>query len=262
MSFKFLQRITVFVFAVTLLAFVGLKVYTERTVDRTPPVISFEDDMVEVGIGASEDALLAGVTAWDDRDGDVTGEIMIKGVSQLITADSAKITYIAFDSSNNMSTASRTVRYTNYEKPRFALSAPLIFATGGPVSILEQLTASDVVDGDLSDSIRVTTQNVDIARAGVYSVTVQVTNSLGDVETLPLKVTMTDSARTAPRVALSSYIVYRNVGQYFNPNSYITKPELSAAVTVDSNVDIDRAGIYEVTYTYQGDTVCQTVVVR
>ena len=262
MSLKVLQRITLFVFAATLAAFVGLKIYTDRMVDRTPPVISFDSDIVEVGMGAAESTLLAGVTAWDDRDGDVTGEIMIKGVSQLITADSAKITYIAFDSSNNMSTASRTVRYTNYEKPRFTLTSPLIFPTGGQVSILEQLSARDVVDGDLSDSIRVTTQNVDLARAGVYSITVQVTNSLGDVESLPLKVVMTDSALGSPQVALSSYIIYREVGQAFNPNNYISVPTSSSAVTIESNVDTSRAGIYEVTYTYQGDTVYQAVVVR
>lgn len=262
MSLKLLQRITMLVFAVTLLAFVGLKLYTIRMVDRTPPVIVFDSDVVEVGVGAADDVLLAGVTATDDRDGDITDDIMIKGVSQLITADCAKVTYIAFDSANNMTTASRTVRYTDYEKPRFALTSPLIFPTGGQVSILEQLTARDVVDGDLSGSIRVTTQNVDIARAGVYSVTVQVTNSLGDVESLPLKVTMTDSGRTAPQVTLSSYIVYRKVGQGFNPLGYITAPANTGSVTIDSNVDTDRAGIYEVTYTCQGDTVYQTVVVR
>lgn len=262
MSLKILQRITMFVFAVTLLTFVGLKFYIARTVDRTPPVISFDSDVVEVDVGAGEDVLLTGVTAWDDRDGDVTGEVMIKGVSQLITADSAKITYIAFDSANNMSIANRTVRYANYEKPHFALTSPLIFPLGGQVSILEKLTARDVVDGDLTGSIRVTTQNVETARAGVYSITVQVTNSLGDVETLPLKVTMTDSAGTAPNVTLSSYIIYRNVGQSFHPTAYITAPADPSAVTVDSNVDTSRAGIYEVTYTYQGDTVYQTVVVR
>ena len=78
MSLKVLQRITLFVFAATLAAFVGLKIYTDRMVDRTPPVISFDSDIVEVGMGAAEGTLLAGVTAWDDRDGDVTGEIMIR----------------------------------------------------------------------------------------------------------------------------------------------------------------------------------------
>ena len=262
MSFKLIQRLTAVVFAATLLVFVGLKIYTALMVDLTPPVISFDSDIVEVRVGTAEDTLLAGVTALDDRDGDVTDEVMIKGVSQLITADSARITYIAFDSSNNMATASRTIRYTNYEKPRFALSAPLIFPTGGQVSILDQLTAQDVVDGDLSDSIRVTTQNVEVSRAGIYTVTVQVTNSLGDVESLPLKVVMTDSARTSPRVALSSYIVYLDEGQSFHPNSYITMPASASAVTVESNVNTNRAGIYEATYTCQGDTVYQTVVVR
>ena len=126
MLMKFLQRGAVALFLLVLTAFVGLKIYLRVGVDRVPPVILCDSPVVEVGIGASDADLLRGVTAVDDRDGDVTGDIMIKGVSQLITADTAKITYIAFDSSNNMSTASRTIHYTDYERPRFALSAPLI----------------------------------------------------------------------------------------------------------------------------------------
>lgn len=262
MSFKLLQRGTVALFILALTAFVALKVYTLYFVDTTPPVITFAQDVLDVGIGAQTEDLLAGVTATDDRDGDVTGEVMVKGVSHLITANTAQITYIAFDSSNNMSTATRTLRYTNYEKPRFTLSRPLVFSIGSQVSILENLTAQDVVDGDLSGSIRVTTQNVDATRSGVYSITVQVANSLGDVEILPLKVTMTDSAQATPAVELSSYIVYLPVGGTFTPASYLLSSANSSAVTVEGRADTTRPGIYEISYTCQGDTVYQTVVVR
>ena len=262
MNIKLLQRGTVAVFLLTLAAFVGLKFYTARYVDTTPPVITFDSDVLEVEVGAAEEALLAGVTAADDRDGDLTDEIMIKGISHLITADSAKITYIAFDSSNNMSTATRTLRYTDYEKPRFDLRQPLFFPTGSPVHLLDRLTASDAVDGDISANIRVTTQNVDTTRAGVYSVTVQVSNSLGDLESLPLKVTMTDSAQAEPTVLLSDYIVYLKTGHTFVPISSILAPDDRSAVAVDSAVNTKVPGIYEVTYTYQGDTVYQTVIVR
>lgn len=262
MSFKILQRGTVALFILTLAAFIALKVYTILSVDTTPPVITFAQDVLDVGIGAKTDDLLAGVTATDDRDGDVTGEVMVKGVSHLITANTAQITYIAFDSSNNMSTATRTLRYTNYEKPRFTLTRPLMFSIGSQVSILEHLTAQDVVDGDLSNSVRVTTQNVDDTRSGVYSVTVQVTNSLGDVEILPLKLTMTDSARVTPAVELSSYIVYLPVGRTFSPAGYILSPTDPSTVTVEGRVDTTHPGVYELSYTCQGDTVYQTVVVR
>lgn len=258
---RILQRGIVALFLLTLLAFGGLKYYLYTSIDRIPPVITCDSDVVEVRVGAGEEALLAGVTARDNADGDVTGSIMIKGVSQLITADTAKVTYIAFDSSNNMATASRTVRYTNYEKPRFVLTQPMVFLVGSQVRLLDRLTASDVIDGDISENIGVTTQNVNAYTPGVYNVTVQVTNSLGDVESLPLKVTVASGSQYLLDVRLSEYITYLKVGDRFDPAAYILTPD-PQAVEVASDVDTGLPGVYEVSYTYQTDTVYQTVVVR
>lgn len=258
---RILQRGIVALFLLTLLAFGGLKYYLYTSIDRIPPVITCDSDVVEVRVGAGEEALLAGVTARDNADGDVTGSVMIKGVSQLITADTAKVTYIAFDSSNNMATASRTVRYTNYEKPRFVLTQPMVFLVGSQVRLLDRLTASDVIDGDISENIGVTTQNVNAYTPGVYNVTVQVTNSLGDVESLPLKVTVASGSQYLLDVRLSEYITYLKVGDRFDPAAYILTPD-PQAVEVASDVDTGLPGVYEVSYTYQTDTVYQTVVVR
>lgn len=258
---RILQRGIVALFLLTLLAFGGLKYYLYTSIDRIPPVITCDSDVVEVRVGVGEEALLAGVTARDNADGDVTGSVMIKGVSQLITADTAKVTYIAFDSSNNMATASRTVRYTNYEKPRFVLTQPMVFLVGSQVRLLDRLTASDVIDGDISENIGVTTQNVNAYTPGVYNVTVQVTNSLGDVESLPLKVTVASGSQYLLDVRLSEYITYLKVGDRFDPAAYILTPD-PQAVEVASDVDTGLPGVYEVSYTYQTDTVYQTVVVR
>ena len=259
---RILQRITIGAFLIVLLAFVGTKIYTTLAVDRVPPTITSESDIIEVQVGASERALLKGISAADDKDGDVTDQIMIKGVSQLIGADTAKVTYIAFDSSNNMATYQRTVRYTDYERPRFSLSKPLTFPMGTSIQLLDMLTASDVLDGDISDSIRVTTQNVDSGTAGTYSVTVQATNSLGDVESLPLKVVIRNGAASFVPLVLSEYIVYLDMGDSYRPNSYITTPSAVGEVEIDSHVDTQTPGIYDVSYTYQNFTVYQTVIVR
>lgn len=260
---KLLQRGTVALFLLILAAFVGLNLYLRMSVDRTPPVITCDSEVVEIRRSADESALLEGVTAMDDTDGDVTDSILIKGVSQLITADTAKVTYIAFDSSNNMSVKSRTVRYTNYEKPRFELSQPLIYRVGGKVQLLDRLTATDVVDGDISGNIRVTTQNINPSVEGSYAVTVQVSNSLGDVESIPLTVLVANGTYLTPAVRLSDYILYLETGDSFRPADYILAPANSTAVSVDASaVDTTQPGVYEVFYSYQSDTVIMTVVVR
>ena len=259
---RILQRITIGAFLVVLLAFVGTKIYTSQIVDRVPPIITCDSTTIEVPVGASDRALLKGITATDDRDGDVTDQIMIKGVSQLIGADTAKVTYIAFDSSNNMATCQRTVRYTNYERPRFSLDKPLTFPLGANIKLLDMLTAHDVLDGDISDSIRVTTQNVDAGTAGTYSVTVQATNSLGDVESLPLKIVIRSGAASFVPLTLSDYIVYLDVGSSYRAGNYILAPSSANEVDIDSPVDTQIPGIYNVAYTYQNFTVYQTVIVR
>lgn len=259
---KLLQRTTLALFAAVLLAFTAMKLYYAFSVDRTPPVITCDSQVVEMRVGEGEKTLLRGVTASDDTDGDLTGQVMIKGVTQLITADTAKVTYIVFDSANNMATASRTVRYLDYEKPRFSLSKAMVYAKNEQVQLLDRLTASDVIDGDISGNIRVTTQNINAEQPGVYTVTVQVTNSLGDMESLPLQLVIRDDLSFFPRVSLSDYIVYLEAGDSFDPSDYIAYQLDPEKTQVRSQVDVNTPGVYQVEYTNQDYTVYLAVVVR
>ena len=155
-----MQRVIAALFILVLLAFCGLRIYRRLTVDVTPPVITCSSGSIDVSVTAGDEALLQGVMASDDRDGDLTDQILIKGVSPSLTDSSAQVTYIVFDSANNMATVTRTVRYTDYEAPRFALSQPLVYPAGQTVTLLDRLTATDVLDGDISSGIRITSQNV------------------------------------------------------------------------------------------------------
>ncbi len=258
-----LQRITIILFAAVLAVFCGVKIYTRLYLDRSAPVISLDSDTISVSVSDPREKLLEGVSAYDDRDGDLTGSVMIKSVTQLITGNTAKVNYIVFDSSNNMAMASRNVRYTDYEKPRFALEKPLVFAVGSKVTLTDRLTASDVIDGDISDAIRITSQNVAVNYEGVYSITVQVTNSMGDSETVTLKTTVNNSSYARRLVTLSEYITYVEAGTEFDPASYIRNvrapggdPLTEDNVEIVSNVDTSVPGYYEAAYTCssQGET--------
>lgn len=78
-----MQRLIAALFILVLLAFCGLRIYRRLTVDVTPPVITCSTDSIDVSVTAGEEALLQGVMASDDRDGDLTDQILIKGVSPL-----------------------------------------------------------------------------------------------------------------------------------------------------------------------------------
>lgn len=256
---KILERITLVLFAAALLLYGGSKLYRHLYVDDDAPILTCQSDVVEIGRGEAADALLKGVTAHDAHDGDLTDQVMIQGVTQLIGDDTAKVTYVVFDAANNMATCTRTVRYTDYEKPHFVLRRALVYPMGGPVTLLDRLQAVDVVDGNISGKIRITSQNVVAKEVGTYSVTAQVTNSLGDTETVTLKLVISPDGQT--ELALSEYIVYLDRGADFDPDDYIATPEVWQ-VTAEHMVNTDVPGTYYVCYTYGDDMVYQTVVVK
>ena len=212
-----------------------------------------------------------GVMASDDRDGDLTDQILIKGVTPALADSSAQVTYIVFDSANNMATVTRTVRYTDYQAPRFALSRPLVYPLGQTVTLLDRLTASDVLDGDISKNIRLTSQNIVNSQPGVYNVTAQVDSRLGEPVVLPLKVVITTGETQL--IWLKDYLIYLPQGASFDAAGYIDSvvaPDGStlaaSQVSVDDPVNTSVPGVYYVGYTVaaqgQSYTVYLTVVVE
>lgn len=266
---KVLERVTIILFAVVLALFIAVTVYQRIILDTTAPEISCDSDVIEVSVADPESALLQGVTAKDGRDGDLTGSIMVKGVTGLITDNTAKVTYIVFDAANNMASCQRIVRYTDYEKPRFALSEPLIYPEGGPVTVLDRLTAADSAGEDISDNIRIVSQNISVSSEGTYSLTVQVTNSQGDVESLTLPVIISNASAKKPLITLRQYLVYLDAGSAFDAESYLSSVKDNSGLSYDKShvsiqgyVDTGSPGSYNVSYSFQSYTVYLTVVVK
>ena len=79
--------------------------------DVVPPVISFPEGIVSYTQGDDSEVLLSGVTAIDDRDGDVTDNIMISSVSVTGNGEAIAV-YHAKDSSNNVAMAVRSIEFT------------------------------------------------------------------------------------------------------------------------------------------------------
>lgn len=263
------------ILALLLVVMVGLTVaselYRRGFEDTTPPKLVCDSDVLEVSVQADQAALLQGVTATDNKDGDLTGEILVDHVSTLVTSDTAIITYVVFDSANNAAKATRTIRYTDYKAPRFRLTKPLCYPVGSTVTLLDRLSVEDVVDGDITGNVRMTTQNLNTAIPGIYTLTLQVTNSLGDTVVLPLSVVI-QAGSNAPEIQLKEYLIYLPVGGAFDPADYLRKVTengrgiSSSDVDITSHVDTTQAGVYEVLYQYQGTgglgTAVLTVVVE
>ncbi len=218
--------------------------------DKTYPVIEIEKSELVLSIEDGQEALLTGVTAYDEKDGDVTDSIVVESVSRFANGRKT-VTYAAFDSDNHVSKASREISYTDYTAPKFSSEDGYRFATGVK-SVIDNMHAEDCIDGDLTGVIKVSPGfYVDTNTPGTYAFQYQVMNSSGDVEYLPVTVEIYDPADSdVLNIELTQYVVYTGVGEAVNAKAYLAEGYESASADT-SKVDYSQPGTYEITYSMQ-----------
>ncbi|SFR81448.1 immunoglobulin-like domain-containing protein [Anaeromicropila populeti] len=122
---------------------------------------------------------------------------------------------------------------------------------GDEIDYLKNVTADDNKDGDLTDKIVVDSSNVDLQTVGKYEATYTVTDSSGNTETK--KITVTVKKDEPPKlIVVKKRNVYVNGKiNYLKGVKAIDKKDgkLTNKIVVDSsNVDLTKAGTYQVTY--------------
>ena len=243
--------------ALSVLAFALAIYYTQFYKDVVPPEIRMDADVITVSAADGDEALLRGVTATDNRDGDITGAVLVDGVSQLTGPNAARVRYIVFDAAENAATASRTVVYSDYEAPRVSVLQPLIYNVGDTIALRGRVIARDCLEGNITDRIRISSQDLSNRAAGVYHLTIWVMNKLGDVSTVTVPVIVREDDPAAPVVELKSYLTYLARGEEFDPKAYFQSYYDSADsrarnyfdhLEVSGEVDTDTPGTYEVVY--------------
>ena len=116
----------------------GITTVSEKfTGAHVPPTLKCDTDTLEVSVHDDVNTYLTGVTASDQQDGDLTGNIYISGVSKLISAGTAKVTYLVFDSDHNMASLTRFLHYTDYRSPRFSIKEPLVYGQNESIALLD-----------------------------------------------------------------------------------------------------------------------------
>ena len=256
-----LQIIVVTVFLVVSIIFSVFFCYDRLAVDHTAPQIISDGVPLHISVNASDQELCAGLTAYDDTDGDITDRIIVRRVSRLSGANSAYVYYAVFDSSSNYCVFNRTIYYTDYCKPRFSLSQPLSFTPNSVITLEDRLYAYDVIDGDISNRIRLSSVSVSNTEPGEYPITVQVTNSSGDTSSISLTVLIENVTSRHPTITLSEYIHYVTYGDSLTEETLrsliVGASESSSGYAVDAEdivisgeVDTTTRGSYSVTYSY------------
>ena len=252
------------VLVVTLLIFGAYRIYARHITDNVAPKITVDETggMLQVSVLDPEDVLLQGVTAQDARDGDVTPSIIIESVGSINDNAQVVVVYAAFDRAGNVAKTRRTIQYTDYQPPRFTLSAPMIFAYGSRFDALECVGAQDQLDGDISRRVKaILLDNTTITAEGIHDVQFWVTNSLGDTEELAIPVEVYDPDLYTARLTLTDYLAYVPVGSTFTARDYLNEftllnesvsltdglPE-SLRLQTDGTVDTQTPGVYPISY--------------
>ncbi len=221
---KYIRILVVMMFILSAGSYAVLRYYHEINLDETAPRIICSTDTIEISVEDPEEKLMEGVTASDDKDGDLTGEVIVENLGPFMSDGSRNITYVVCDSSNNTGRVSRTLTYSDYEPPRFSISRQLRFPAGTEVDILEYLHAEDCLDGNLTNQIRLTYGYLPYEPdAGKYELGYQISNSAGDVSGIELMVEIYEPGDDmyTPVIHLKDYVVYVKKGKSFNPYQYI-----------------------------------------
>ena len=160
------------------------------------PVIHATDKTITVGDTFDP---MAGVTATDAEDGNLTTKIEVKKNDVDTTkAGKYEVTYKVTD--NQGATRTKTITVTVNPKMEVLNEAPTIDAADKTITVGDTfdpkvgVTAKDAEDGDLTDKIEVVKNTVDTKKAGKYEVTYKVTDSDGATRTKTIKVTVKEKA--------------------------------------------------------------------
>ena len=233
------------------------------TRDDTMPKIAASSDTLEISCSYAQEELLEGVTAYDERDGDLTDQILVGNFTRFITPGVSDLNYVVFDSSGNMATLTRRVTFTDYHSPRFALADTLCFEadTTTNMEVRSMFTAYDLLDGDLTDWITYIETNAYYSTPGNYTITMELRNSFGDTVRYDFPIHILQENALQATISLTEPLLYLEVGDDFDPLDYVesvTGEDGSVYgagdLSVSSTVDTSAAGLYEVCYWLDSDS--------
>lgn len=255
---KALRTFICVAFAAMTVFFVYVKITTRK--DTMPPVITCSQETLNISVKNTENDLLKYVTAYDEKDGDLTSQIIIENSSPYVTDGKCDMTFVVADYDNNVGRLTVPVVYTDYYAPRFIIKKPLVVPIRTTdFDFSDYIEVDDCFDGNsLSNSI-VTYSDLNVITAGSYSATLKVTNSRFDSSEISVNITVLTSSEVNT-IPLTAYSVYCKLGDKVDFSSYI--PDGIEDVTVDSSkVDMSHTGVYEAYYSAEGYATTPFVII-
>ena len=240
---------------------------TVNVVDNTPPEITL--------IGASEITVPHGNVYTDP--GVIVSDNYDTGLTATVTGnlftDTVGTYFLRYDAEDSASNEAdpkyRTVNVTDQTPPLITLhgSSAITIPLGGTFTDpydIGNVTASDNVDGDITSSIVISGDIVDVNSTGTYYVFYDVSDNAGlEADRVTLTVTVGDE--TPPELTLngSAFMTQEITDTYSEPGWTVTDNlDTDVDVSVSGSVIDHAAGTYTLTYTATDDAGNEDVEIR
>ncbi|MBC2103732.1 immunoglobulin-like domain-containing protein [Listeria booriae] len=223
------------------------KEITVTVTSNDAPTITATDKTLKRG--DTFDAL-AEVSAADKEDGDLTSDIQV--IANDVNPDQEgtySVTYSVTDSDNNTTTKQVNVTVTSNELPVITATDHTI-KKGSKFDPMSEVSATDKEDGDLTNAIKITANNVNTNKEGIYQITYSVTDS--DDNTTTKDVTVIVTSNEKPAIQAEDQTIKK--GAKFDPIADVTATDqedgdLTKTIEVIRNtVDTTKEGTYQVSY--------------
>lgn len=231
---RFIRSLCISFCVLSLMTFIGVSIYTSNNVDNTAPVISMDEDEITMSVQDSIDVIFNGITAADDKDGDVTRFLTLEKFSNFISPGTREATIAVFDSAGNVARVTRTVNYSDYMSPRVSVKGPLKAPLNDMTALLDKIQVTDSLDGNLTGNLQIVSEkSISAVSPGEYLMHLQVSNSAGDTLDMPVTVEFYNASdESGVEIQLTDYLIYVKKGTMINPLSYLKQLKLYADVYV------------------------------
>ena len=253
-----LIKISLISLLVLLIVFQAVTVYrAERRSDDTP-IITSDVDKIQIPCQYTKEDLLQGLSAYDEADGNITEKILIGDFSDFTQRGVSSLEYAVYDKDGNAAVFTREVVFSDYVSPRILISNPLVFKPATSIYDIPLLIlkGKDVIDGDITSRLLITFDDVDFYEPGKYNISVNLKNSFGDEVNMDLPIHILDPEISGYLIAINEPIIYVDKGSVVIPedhiaavvdeNTYEHIPDKEFDLTINSDVDTSKDGIYEI----------------
>ena len=191
--------------------------------------------------GGDTAVLLEGVTATDDKDGDVTDSLVIENIFPNDDYTSASVIYAAKDSHNNVTKVTRRVDYKTTVKDTLAENEPVLEENN---SAMSEEPAPEADNGDAADEPTPAAEEP------------QQNNAAGAKNEADAQKEIEELSAESPRLYLNTYEETVEAGNEMDKISYIkemiddvdSQETLFNEIEIDGDVDTAVPGDYTLTY--------------